>query len=55
MSSAAVISFNLDEGKQYRLIERKSKVGDIVVDPYTRLETCLSEISKFLVILTLVS
>ncbi|XP_060592485.1 proto-oncogene tyrosine-protein kinase ROS-like isoform X2 [Ruditapes philippinarum] len=35
MSSAAVISYNLDEGKQYRLIERKSKVGDIAVDPYT--------------------
>ncbi|XP_053397738.1 proto-oncogene tyrosine-protein kinase ROS-like isoform X2 [Mercenaria mercenaria] len=35
LSSAAVISYNLDEGKEYRLIERKTRIGDIVVDPYT--------------------
>lgn len=39
LSSAAVISYNLDEGEAYRIIERNVRIGDIVVDPYTRFDT----------------
>ena len=44
VSSAAIISYSLDEGKQYRIIERNSKLGDVVVDPYTRLKFLINKI-----------
>lgn len=36
ITSSAIVSYNLDEGERRIVMERQSRIMDIVVDPYTR-------------------